>query len=120
MRRRHVILVNAVLLLVVFAVGAEDFEYGAHGDLKGLTRYYLDTRTDINTRNDLASKIRGESSQLQLSDLREEAQIFVDVAGHISCLRRRKGQSCPPYSEIRLHPLQVATPSRLPGSLAIL
>jgi hypothetical protein len=76
-------LVSFALFVSVACVAgaADDYEYGKPGDLKGLTAYYLDTRTDITTRNEVETKVRAETDRLRLVDKREEAQIIVDATG---------------------------------------
>src|SRR6266498_3002091 len=74
----------AVGLLCIFALAsfaADEYEYGTPADLRGLTIYYVDSGSDVDTRNEVAAKLRQETTRLQLAGSREEAQISIDVAG---------------------------------------
>ena len=61
---------------------ATDYEYGTPSDLRGLSIYYVDTGTDIATRNEIAAKLREQVPALRLANAREDAQISVDVTGN--------------------------------------
>src|SRR5438105_14345689 len=62
--RPKLLILAAVAMMLVFLVaafGSDGPEYGAPDELKGLNVYYVDTGTDVATRNEMAAKLRNET-----------------------------------------------------------
>jgi hypothetical protein len=74
------------LLLVTCALWAQGpvIEYGKPEELKGVTKIYIYTGTDIEVRQNIIKEIAKKLPSLQIADKPEEAQVFLLFAADSS------------------------------------
>lgn len=75
---------SALLLTSALSAYSQiQYEYGMPDDLKGLTKYYVDTSGDIKARNDIVKEVSKALPQLQLMDDIETSQIRLSFMGSV-------------------------------------
>lgn len=77
---KHVVILARILSIVLFAfscVSAQQYEYGAPSELKGLTKVYVDTGPDIKNRDRIISMIAQAKTKLVLVDDIDNAEIML-------------------------------------------
>ena len=108
-----------MLLVAVFTVAeGQDLDrprYGTSSDLRGLTRLFVDTGTDVGARERIIRELRSAGIRLQLVEDARDAQILLEfgasierrVSGWVTNTRRdkdeRRGESVSTPTEQKIH-----------------
>lgn len=90
MNRRARLFLPVILILAgALVVCAADpiIEYGAPSELRGLTRIFIDTGTNLETRNVIAAEIHKKLPALTIVERIEAAQVVLDFTGETHVYR---------------------------------
>lgn len=74
----------AIILLLASALFAQGIEYGKTSDLKGLTKVFVDTGSDMETRNRIIENLEKAKLGIELLDSIDDAEIVMLFAGEKS------------------------------------
>lgn len=78
-------LTMSIILLLFFALTAfcqsDDYEYGKQAEMKGLSRIYINTGTDIQSREMVIKEIEKVKLPVEIVDDLKDAEIFLMYEG---------------------------------------
>jgi hypothetical protein len=69
---------GVTLFSLITIAPAQDYEYGDPEDLKGLTKYYVETRGDVKVRKKIVEAISKKLPNLFLTDEQANSEIRLD------------------------------------------
>lgn len=79
---RKTILFIFILLTFSFAAPAQEYEYGKPSELKGLTKIYINTATDVESHDIFTKEIeKANLPSLEIVDTANDAQIILMYEG---------------------------------------
>jgi len=70
-----------LIILSVVATAAQEFEYGQPEELKGLTKLYIGTGSDIKNRNQIINEINKAQVGIVVVDTYAEAEMIMSFQG---------------------------------------
>jgi len=73
---RCVVTLTTIVLISVSGL-SQNYEYGSPAELKGVTRIYVDTGTELKTHNDIVSHIQKELPAIIITDRAEDAEVVL-------------------------------------------
>ncbi|MGA9768164.1 MAG: hypothetical protein WBV94_03935 [Blastocatellia bacterium] len=68
-------LVIATICFVTLTALAQDFEYGSAAELKGVTKIYVSTGTELDERNNIVKRIQKELPNIVVVDIADDAEV---------------------------------------------
>ncbi len=66
-----------IFLLLLTFLTPQEYQYGKPVELKGMRRIYVDTDSDVKTRNKIIDKLKQAKLDLEFPDNPDNAQIFL-------------------------------------------